>query len=104
MPDDLAPIAPKLGRFLRMLTSNHDGEVLAAVQAMQRMLQSEQLDMHALAEMVESATGIKKFSEADALEIYQRGVQKGRDEAEAEKGFCSVDHDDPSWHDIAREM
>jgi hypothetical protein len=98
---DLTPVAAKIGKFLRLLSSDQAGEVIAAASAITRTLQAEGLDWHAIAEAVD---GAKKFSESDALEIYQRGFQKGRDASEAERGFHSVGEDDhPSWHEIARE-
>jgi hypothetical protein len=78
MADALAPIADKLKR---------------------------KLDIHAFADSIGHANG-KKFSEADALEIYQRGVADGRREAENNQDvtFHNVNaHDEPSWHDIACE-
>jgi hypothetical protein len=98
---NLGLIAPKLGKLLRMLASDHDGEVVAATRAIRRTLEAEKLDIHALAETVEASNGIRKFSEADALEIYQRGVREGRSAAEAERGFTDID-DEPDWDEIAR--
>jgi hypothetical protein len=98
---NLVPVADKLGKLLRLLSSDCDGEILATVHAIKRTLESERLDLHALAETIESANGVRKFSEAEALEIFQRGVRKGRDEAEAEHGFHDVERREPDWHDIA---
>jgi hypothetical protein len=36
----LAPIADKLGKLVRMLTSDHDGEVVAAARSINRALKS----------------------------------------------------------------
>ncbi|HEY5305191.1 MAG TPA: hypothetical protein VIJ52_00790 [Pseudolabrys sp.] len=46
---------PKLGNFVRLLASNHDGEVLAAVAALRRTLAADKLDLHDLARVVESS-------------------------------------------------
>jgi hypothetical protein len=95
----LGPIADKLGKFIRLLTSDADGEVVAAARAITRTLATAKLDIHVLADGI--ATD-KKFSEADAIEIYQRGVADGRRAAEQQQGFhdveCSL-----SWHAIACE-
>jgi hypothetical protein len=94
----LAPIGDKLGKLLRLLSSSHDGEVVAAARAIDRTLKSVGLDVHALADGI--ATD-KKFTEADALEIYQKGVDAGRRAAEQRQPvFRDVD---PSWHAIACE-
>jgi hypothetical protein len=71
----LAPIADKLGKLLRLLSSSHDGEVVAAARGIDRTLKSVGLDVHALADGIATE---KKFTEADALEIYQNGVDAGR--------------------------
>jgi hypothetical protein len=99
----LAPIADKLGKFIRLLSSDRDGEVVAAARAISRTLQGAKLDIHALADGLVNG---KKFSEADAMEIYQRGVADGRRAAEKVRpaSFHNVSDDDgPPWHEIACE-
>jgi hypothetical protein len=101
---NIQPVAPKLGKLLRLLSSDRGGEVLAAVSAITRTLKAEGLDLHSLAEAIEASAGEKKFSEADALEIYQRGVAEGRAAAAVERGFRNVGEDDqPTWREIACE-
>ena len=46
---NLAPITGKLGKMIRMLASDCDGDVIAAARAIKRTLRSEGLDIHALA-------------------------------------------------------
>jgi hypothetical protein len=102
--DALAPIAEKLRRCLRLLASDSEGEVVAAVRALTRTLKSAGLDIHALADSIGTKNG-KLFTEVQALEIYQRGVVDGRQAAEREAPvtFHNVEHEDPTWHDIACE-
>jgi hypothetical protein len=50
MSPALAPIAPRLGQLMLLLSSNHDGEVVAAARAIGRTLKSHRLDWHDLAE------------------------------------------------------
>ena len=45
----LAPIKPKLLKLIPLLSSDRDGEVLATVRAIERMLLSAGLDWHELA-------------------------------------------------------
>ena len=99
MTSVLAPIAGRLGKLIRMLSSNQDGDVLNAARAIVRTLDNAGLDVHTLAANIGGSD--KKFSEEDAREIYQRGVADGRQAAEHEPVFRNVD--EPSWHDIARE-
>ncbi|WP_262299709.1 hypothetical protein [Microvirga sesbaniae] len=49
MPD-MAIIAPKLSRLIPMLATDHDGEVIAAVRAIDRTLKSAGMDFHNLVE------------------------------------------------------
>ena len=72
MTSVLAPIADKLGKLIRMLSSNQDGDVLNAARAIVRTLDTAGLDVHTLAANIGGDD--KKFSEKDAREIYQRGV------------------------------
>ena len=105
MGNDLASIASKLGKLIRMLSSSQDGEVLGAARAIVRTLANAGLDVHALAAGI--GADDKKFSEEEASEIYQHGVAEGRRVAEQEQSgpfFRNVNlNDEPSWHDIARE-
>src|SRR5215207_6187820 len=48
----LAPIRPKLLKLIPLLSSDRDGEVLATVRAIERMLRSAGLDWHELADAV----------------------------------------------------
>jgi hypothetical protein len=103
----LAPVADKLGQFIRLLTSNRDGEVVASARAIVRTLEGVGADIHDLAESVGAtpANG-KKFTEADAREIYERGVAASRRAAEQAQPatFRNVDDNDgPPWHAIACE-
>jgi len=91
MADALAPIADKLKRCLRLLASDRDGEVVAAARALNRTLQRAGLDIHALADGI--ANG-KRFTEADAVEIYRRGVEDGKREAENGQMFRNINLDD----------
>jgi hypothetical protein len=46
---DVSLVAPKLAKLLPMLSTSHDGEVVAAARAIGRTLQSAGLDWHSLA-------------------------------------------------------
>jgi len=49
-------ILPRLGKIIRMLGSNHDGDVLAAARMLIRTLASEGKSIHDLAAAVEAGT------------------------------------------------
>ena len=49
----LAPIADKLSKLVRILTSDRDGEVVAAARSISRTLKSAGLDIHVLAAVIE---------------------------------------------------
>src|SRR5512147_910188 len=56
MPD-LASLAPRLDPLIRRLATNHDGERLATVAALERTLATAKADFHDLAEVI--GAGIK---------------------------------------------
>lgn len=94
----LDPITDKLGKLLRLLGSDRDGEVVATARSIVRVLEGAGLDLHVLAD---SINGDNKIIE----QAYRRGLQDGRHQAEEERrGFRSVDAlDEPTWHEIACE-
>jgi hypothetical protein len=104
MSSTLAPIADKLGKLIRLLTSDCDGEVIGAARAIKRILDVGGLDIHALAAGIGVPANGEKFSEEEAREIYERGVEDGRRAAEQQQlvTFNGVD-ESPSWHTIATE-
>lgn len=70
-----APIPPKLGSLLRLLASNSDGEVLAAVAAIKRSLAASGHDFHALAEAL---TNGGKIPQEDMQRLYDAGLEAGK--------------------------
>jgi hypothetical protein len=106
----LAPVAEKLGKLIRLLSSDRDGEVAAAVEAIKCTLKNVNLSFHGLATGIEGGgggNGKLKFTEAEAEEINQRSIEAGRKHERERNGFGGFhnvnDADDPSWHEIARE-
>jgi hypothetical protein len=78
-----AEITAKLGNIIRRLSSNSDGEIVAAVHAMRRLLRSCGADIHTLAERIENGGGMsKQYQEEVRTQIkrahevgYERGVR-----------------------------
>ncbi len=90
------PVAGKLGKLLKMLSSDRDGEVVAAARAIVRTLETAGADIHELAARVEGG----KLSEADMQQIYDAAYQDGRRAAEDSKP--AEFHDiTPNWHEMA---
>jgi hypothetical protein len=92
------PVADKLGKLLKLLSSPRDGEVVAAARAILRTLQGAGADIHELAARVEGG----KLSQADMQRIYDQAYRDGRDAAAADVGFESVDP--PSFYEMAQEI
>ena len=56
----LDPVTDKLGKLLRLLGSNQDGEVIATARSIVRVLKGAGLDLHVL---VDSIDGDNKIAE-----------------------------------------
>jgi hypothetical protein len=79
-------IAAKLGRSVRMLSSDKDGDILAAAHAIQRLLASCGADIHALAAQIENGGMSEKYREevrAQIKKAHEVGYEKGVRAAEA---------------------
>ena len=69
-----AATAERFGKLLRLLSSDKDGEILAAVSAIKRTLENEKLDIHALADAITAGVGSQPIRRENR---------------------------EPSWHDVA---
>jgi hypothetical protein len=104
MNDVLAPIMKKLAASLRMLSSDHDGDVIAAGRAIVRMLRSAGADIHTLAERVEKPNG-GDLTYIEMIMLYDAGYSTGMRDAENKKhGGGDLHNVDGTlhWHEIAR--
>jgi hypothetical protein len=101
---NLAPIAGKLAPLIRLLSSDQDGEALAAARAINRLLKNTGVDIHALADHVEKTNG-SGLTDAEMRKLYDAGYEAGVRAAENKNhgsgDFRNVDGA-PSWHEIAR--
>lgn len=87
----LAPLGPKLGKLIRMLASPRDGEVVAAARAIMRTLQGASLDIHALAQSVETgapaaAPGPRPPDAKELRQAWEHGYSRG-DAKGYERGY-----------------
>ena len=95
----LAPVAPRLSKLLALLSSDHDGEVLAAARAIRRTLGSAGLSWHDLAAAITaSAKGGQLahpswscMSRQHRLQTLDRLLAVGRLSA-WERAFCKRIH------------
>lgn len=69
----LASIAPRLAPLIRLLGSSNNGEVSAAVAGLRRILATQDLDLHDLADYVEAAAEVAVPTD-DQLENWLRLV------------------------------
>src|SRR5262249_18988214 len=72
---NLAPIPGKLGKMIRMLASDRDGDVIAAARAIKRALRSEG-QIHVLAEGIEQPNGVA-HTEAEMRKLYDASYDAG---------------------------
>jgi hypothetical protein len=103
MTDALAPIAAKLATFVRVLSSDKEGEIVAAAHAIKRTLKAAGTDIHTLAERIEKPNG-ENLTEAEMKKLYDAGYSAGQRDAE-NKRFSSTDFHNldgtPNWHQMA---
>jgi hypothetical protein len=91
----------KLEKLVRLLSSDKEGEVVAAAHAIKRTLANAGSDIHELAERIKGG----KLSESQMRKIYEAGYDAGvKDEkSTAETNIKFADVDEPSSHvDMAR--
>jgi hypothetical protein len=86
----------KIQKLIRLLSSPNDGEALAAVRALQRVLREDGADIHELAARIEG------LSQVEMKKLYDAGFQEGKNAAAADVGFRSVDP--PSFYEMACEI
>jgi hypothetical protein len=87
----------RLEKLIKMLSSDKDGEVVAAARAINRTLNGAGTDIHELAARVK---GGGKLSDVEMQKIFDAGVEAGKNDAAVDKGFDSVDGT-KSWHEMA---
>jgi hypothetical protein len=100
---DLAPISGKLAQYVRLLSSDKEGEVVAAAHAIMRTLKKAGADIHVLADRIEHVNG-GRLTEAEMKKLYDAGYDAGVRAAESKHhgsvDFRSVDGT-PEWNEIA---
>jgi hypothetical protein len=77
------------------LSSDKDGEVVAAAAAIRRTLTNAGSDIHELAARVKGG----KIPESEMKRVYDAGYREGKDSAATAQGFSNTEG--PSWHEMA---
>ena len=102
------PVAKHIAKFFRLLGSDFEGDVLAAVQRHEStLLEAEGLSFHDIAIVIENHNGEieeRKYSDSDAEQIFVRGVEKGRAEEAQRRDLPPEFYDadgQPRWNEIA---
>jgi hypothetical protein len=94
----------KLGDVIRRLSSENDGEAIAAVHAMRRILKEHRVDMHDLAAHVENPANGNALTEAEMKKIYEAGfasgVQVTENKHHGAADFINTDGK-PNWDAVA---
>ena len=98
---DLSSIAEKLAKFIRLLASDKDGEVVAAARSLNRVLLGIGADFHDLADRIEHPVG--EISDADMEKIFQAGVLEGKRQ-EKQTRAVAVHGNGPLQFPSARDM
>jgi flagellar motility protein MotE (MotC chaperone) len=87
----ISSIAPKLSKLIPMLSSDNDGETVAAVRAIDRTLKAAKLDWHDLAKALaagggsSSSTGYRSYGAAWEENVHRASeARRRREEAERE--------------------
>ena len=97
-------VAKRVAKLFRMLGSDFDGEVLAAVHRMKHQLGAEGLSINDIATAIENANGEieeLKYSDAEVEVIYQKGVEQGRVEEARKQVYESLSADDKRAHGLS---
>jgi len=90
----------KIQKLIRLLSSPNDGEALAAVHALQRVLREEGSDIHELAARIEG------LSQAEMKRLYDAGFQEGETAAKTAAAAAARDFSNvgPSFYEMACEI
>jgi hypothetical protein len=96
-------IAKRIADLVRRLSSPNDGEIIAAGRALQRTLEANGLDIHAVADPLEAPNG-KHIPEEQMQRLwdaaYARGVQDTENRQHGVDDFIGTDGK-PTWEAVA---
>jgi hypothetical protein len=107
-PDPLAVFARRLAACVRMVMSDKGGEVANALEIIQRLLRTEGIDLHAIAERIETPAGmneatkekIRKALKDERAAGYAEGVRAAEAKQHGADEFRNADGT-PDWRAVA---
>jgi len=92
-----AQVLIKVGKLVRLLGSDQPGELVAAVQALRRTLESAGSDLHNLAASIERGLDGHGYGSQDLEEAFLAGLEEGRKQGQASRPAPQV----RTWHAVA---
>jgi hypothetical protein len=96
-------LSRRIGKFIRLMASDQEGEAIGATTALRRVQKTEGFSFNVLANLIESFEE-RKYSDGDIDIVFARGVAKGRREEmgkqQAPPEFYAADGQ-PRWYEIA---
>ena len=101
------PVAKRIATFFRQLSSEYEGDVLAAVNALKQLLLAEGLSFHDIATVIENHQGEieeRKYSDSDAEVIFSVGWKKAAPKKHSCRDLPPEFYDadgQPRWNEIA---
>src|SRR6266540_3728980 len=100
-------VTDRLGNVIRRLSSDQDGEIVASLYAILRLLESCGGDVHALAAQVENGGMSEKYREevrAQIKKAHEVGYEKGVRAAEALFAERQINRLPPDKHEFIHKM
>ena len=97
-PDDPCKLMERFTKIFRRVGSDSDIELRVSIEAMRRVLTSENLDFNDVATAIER----RRYSCNDLDTVFERGEKKGsREVAPQNPALEFFDGDNPNWYAIA---
>jgi hypothetical protein len=99
-------LARRIGRLVRMMASTYESEALVALTKLGQMLPAEGLSFNEIATLIENCDGAieeRKYSDSDAKIIFEKGMERGAENARAEAAAPPEYYDEagqPRWVEI----
>jgi hypothetical protein len=100
MSADKKTLEEKIAALVRLLASDSDGEVVAAVHALRRTLESAGTDINGLANGIENLGKNAEVSKDQMKKIWDAAVQHTEDRLHGAEDFASTDGK-PTWQSVA---
>ena len=100
-------LARRIASLVRLQGSPLENEAFGATAGLRRLLMAGKTDFNDVATLIENCNGqieTLKYSDADAEQIYQRGIEKGRKQGGGRSLSVDFFDDDgkPRWAEIAK--